>query len=204
MTFRGLVVLAGVIVVLAIGGQSAMAQTAAHQLIPSPGGEFVITSETQQTAYKTWHYAPARRAGDYVYVSGVVVRRNAGGPKTPERFKERARLGFQHIRGLLNAYGADFKDVVMINSFHDWSAPEFGGDRMARFKAIRSVKEEFMPEPYPAWTAVDTSGMIRSVGIVEIQMIAYLPRHHCPERGDERGGSERQDDRAAHLDHTDG
>jgi hypothetical protein len=29
-----------------------------------------------------------------------------------------------------------FADVVMINSLHDWSAPEFGGDRRAQAEAL--------------------------------------------------------------------
>jgi enamine deaminase RidA (YjgF/YER057c/UK114 family) len=113
--------------------------------------------------------------------------------------KRQARAAFQRIRTLLNAYGADFQNVVMINSFHDWSAPEFGGDRMAQLDALSSVKDEFMTEPYPAWTAVGTSGMIRSKGIVEIQMIAYVTQHRGSERGERK-----QDDRAAYLDRTDG
>jgi hypothetical protein len=181
MTSPGLVVLAGVISGLAIGGEGATAQTAVHQLIPSRDGEVAITSATQQTTDRSWHYTPARRAGDYVYV----------------------RLAFPRIRGLLNASGADFKDVVMTNSFHDWSAPEFGGANMAQLEAIRSVKEEFMGEPDPARTAARTSGMIRPERIVGIQMIACVPQRQGAKRGDERGGFEKQDDRAAHLDHSD-
>jgi len=64
----------------------------------------------------------------------------------------------------------------MLNSYHDWSAPEFQGDRMAQFTAFREVKAEYMPAPHPAWTAVGTSGLIREAGIVEVQMIAYAPQ----------------------------
>jgi hypothetical protein len=67
-------------------------------------------------------------------------------------------------------------DVVMINTYHDWSAPEFQGDRMAQFTAFRKVKAEYMPAPDPDCTAVGTSGLIREAGIVEVQMIAYAPQ----------------------------
>lgn len=176
-----------------------MAHAAPWQLIPSPGEEAAIRSETAQTAYESRRDAPARRAGEYVYISGIVISRKPGEPNTPATFKEQARAAFERIRTLLSANGADFRDVVVMNSFHDWSAPEFGGDRMAQFEALRSIKDEFMIEPYPAWTAVGTSGMIRSDGIVEIQMIAYVTQH----RGSE-SGEPKQDDRAAHLDRTDG
>lgn len=144
--------------------------------IPAPGGEVVIAGARGQTAYDQWHYAPARRAGDYVYISGVVIARADEGPYTGETFKVSAREGFERIRTLLAGFGLGFDDVVMINSFHDWSAKEFGGDRLAQFVAFGTVKDEFMTGVHPAWTAVGTSGLISPDGIVEVQMIAYAPQ----------------------------
>ena len=152
-----------------------MAETPAQIRIPTPGGEVILSTPAEHTAYDGWNYAPARRAGDYVYVSGVVVARQPDGPRTPETFKDATRRAFATLRARLQALGADFADVVLINSYHDWSAPEFHGDRMAQFAAFREVKAEFMPAPHPAWTAVGTSGLIREAGIVEVQMIAYAP-----------------------------
>jgi enamine deaminase RidA (YjgF/YER057c/UK114 family) len=152
-----------------------MADNSESTRIATPGGEVVISTPAEHTAYDEWNYAPARRAGDYVYVSGVVVTRQPEGPRTPETFKDATRRAFATLRARLQALGADFADVVLINSYHDWSAPEFHGDRMAQFTAFREVKAEFMPAPHPAWTAVGTSGLIREGGIVEVQMIAYAP-----------------------------
>jgi enamine deaminase RidA (YjgF/YER057c/UK114 family) len=161
--------------------------------IPTPGGEVILSTPAEHTAYDEWNYAPARRAGDYVFVSGVVVGRQPEGPRTPETFKDATRRAFVALRARLQALGADFPDVVMINSFHDWSAPEFHGDRMAQFTAFREVKAEFMPAPHPAWTAVGTSGLIREPGIAEVQMIAYAPlrtssRTERPDRSDYDAG----------------
>jgi len=157
------------------GNTPIMAETPAQIRIPTPGGEVILSTPAEHTAYDEWNYAPARRAGDYVYVSGVVVARQPDGPRTPETFKDATRRAFATLRARLQALGADFADVVLINSYHDWSAPEFHGDRMAQFAAFREVKAEFMPAPHPAWTAVGTSGLIREAGIVEVQMIAYAP-----------------------------
>jgi len=170
----GVAGLAAVLVMLMEG--ATMAEDAGVKLLASPGGQVAITSSTEQSSYDEWKYAPARRAGDYVYVSGVVIARAPGLSATPETFKAQARLAFERLRARLQALGADFADVVMINSFHDWSAPEFHGDRKAQFAAFNAVKEEFMgATPHPAWTAVGTSGLIRENGIVEVQMIAYAP-----------------------------
>src|ERR1700730_11780427 len=126
---------------LILSGTPALAETHLPLCIPSPGGEIAIVNPTEQTAYDEWNYAPARRTGDYVYVSGVVVRRQNA--LTPESFKASTRLAFEIIRDRLHALGAEFADVVMINTFHDWSAPEFGGNRLAQFTAFRDVKKEF-------------------------------------------------------------
>ena len=64
-----------------------MADNSSSTRIATPGGEVVISTPAEHTAYDDWNYAPARRAGDYVYVSGVVVGRQPDGPRTPETFK---------------------------------------------------------------------------------------------------------------------
>lgn len=152
-----------------------MSDTPLPKQISSPGGEIAIVTPGDQAAYDEWTFAPARRAGDFVYVSGVVVRREADGPRTPDTFKAATRRAFSTLRARLQAFGVDFADVVMINTFHDWSGPEFQGDRLAQFMAFKEVKNEFMTAPHPAWTAVGTSGLIREAGMVEVQMIAYAP-----------------------------
>jgi enamine deaminase RidA (YjgF/YER057c/UK114 family) len=155
---------------------TAISDTGFPTRIPAPGGEVAITSPREQEFYDKWNFAPARRAGDYVYVSGVVVFQQPGSPRTPETFKEAARVAFRTLRARLQTLGADFPDVVMMNTFHDWAAPEFKGDRRAQFDAFLEVKKEFMSAPHPAWTAVGTSSLIRDGGVVEVQMIAYAPQ----------------------------
>ncbi len=122
------------------GSTPIMADNSSPTRIATPGGEVVISTPAEHKAYDEWNYAPARRAGDYVYVSGVVVGRQPDGPRTPETFKTATRRAFETLRSRLQALGADFPDVVLINSYHDWSAPEFNGDRMAQFTAFREVK----------------------------------------------------------------
>ena len=145
------------------------------QRIRTSGGELFLQSDLDRIVYDQWQFATARRAGDYVYLSGVIVASAPGGPRTPETFKTAARQAFERLGSQLRAHGANFGDVVMINTFHDWSAPEFGGDRAAQAESFKVVKAEFIPPPHPAWTAVGTSGLVRPEGIMEIQMIAFSP-----------------------------
>ena len=143
--------------------------------IPSSGGEVLIATATEKAvAYDQYHYSPARRVGDTLYISGVVVGRREGEGKDIAAFKAQVRRAFQRIRVTLEAAGANFDDVVMLNTFHVWQGPNFEGDRPAQFAAFSAVKDEFMKAPYPAWTAVGTTALIPDTGIVEIQAIVHL------------------------------
>lgn len=144
--------------------------------IPAAGGEVVIASENEKRAYDDYHYAPSRRVGDMLYLSGVVVGRRDGEGKDTAAFKEQCRRAFRRIQATLTASGATFEDVVMLNTFHLWHGPNFDGDRAAQFAAFEAVKDEFMKPPYPAWTAIGTTSLLPDNGIVEIQVIAYLKK----------------------------
>lgn len=144
--------------------------------IPSPGGEVVIAGPTEQAFFDRLHFASARRAGDFLYLSGVVARRNAGEGRDVEAYKAQVRRAFRAIKGSLKAGGASFSDVVMLNTFHVWDGPDFQGDKNAQFSAFGAVKDEFVSPPYPAWTAVGTTGLLGPGGLVEIQVVAYAPQ----------------------------
>ncbi|MBW8815729.1 MAG: RidA family protein [Caulobacterales bacterium] len=136
----------------------------------------VIPTDRAQAAYDQIHYAPARRAGDYLYISGVIAGPRAGEGRDAAAFKDQARRAFRTIEATLKAEGLTFADVTMINSFHVWNGPGFTGSREEQFATFSAAKDEFMPAPHPAWTAVGTTGLLAPDGVVEIQMIAYAPK----------------------------
>jgi enamine deaminase RidA (YjgF/YER057c/UK114 family) len=144
--------------------------------IPTPSGEVILPTAFDKQAYDEYGYAAVRRAGDLVYISGVVVGRRPDEGTDVEAFKTQVRRTFRRIDTYLKAAGVGFDDVVMINSFHVWQGPNFTGNRGDQFKAFEQVKEEFMRGPKPAWTAIGTSSLLPDAGIVEVQMIAQIPR----------------------------
>lgn len=143
--------------------------------IPSAGGEVVISSRGEQRAYDLYKYAPARRAGDTLYISGVIAARGPGEGTDAEAMKAAVRRAFRQLDRVLKASGASFADVTMINTFHIWTGPNFTGTRDEHFAAFSAVKDEFMSAPHPAWTAVGTTGLLSDTAHVEIQMIAHAP-----------------------------
>lgn len=171
------------IAALLLAPAAAQAQTPAAnpaegypKIISAPGGEVVIPTAGMQKAYDGYRFAPARRAGDYLYISGVIAGPAGAADRGPEAFKGYVRRAFRQIELSLKAEGLTFADVVMINSFHVWDGPGFKGTRDEQFAAFSTAKDEFMQAPHPAWTAVGTTGLLADDGVVEIQMIAYAPK----------------------------
>lgn len=147
----------------------------AVERIPSSGGEVIIASPGQRRFYDEYGFAPARRVGDVLYVSGVVLFRAEGEGNDAAALEAQTRRAFRLLERILTASGTSFNDVALINSFHVWESPNFTGDRAEQFAIIDRVKREFITGPHPAWTAVGTSGLVAESGIAEIQLIAHVP-----------------------------
>lgn len=163
-----------ILAVLLLAAGSAGAQEYPIRL-PSPGGEVILPNAGAKKAHDEWRYAAARRAGDTLYVSGVVVFRAPGEANDGEAFKAQARRGFEQLKKVLTASGATFADVAMINSFHVWEGPNFAGTKDQQFAVFEDVVGEYFKPPYPAWTAVGTTGVLGEAGIVEVQLIVHSP-----------------------------
>lgn len=142
--------------------------------IASTGGEVVIASERAETMYNSFKFAAARRVERTIYLSGVIAGPLRGEGRDVEAFKAQLRRAFADIGATLEAAGVSFAHVAMINTFHVWTSDNFEGDRNAQLGAFIAVKDEFMPPPHPAWTAVGTTGLAQDTGVVEIQMTAHL------------------------------
>lgn len=153
----------------------AVAQEAFPRHTPATGGHVVIPNAASASDYDQYHFAPARRAGDWLYISGVIAGRRPGEGNDVAAFKLQVRRAFQRIDAILKSEGLTFADVTMVNTFHVWEGPNFAGGKAEQFQAFSAVKDEFMPPPHPAWTAVGTTGLLTEGGVVEIQMIAYAP-----------------------------
>ena len=160
----------------ACGQQAPAASSAsAPTHIPTSGGEVILGDQYDRIAYDKYGFAPMRRSGNLLFLSGTIVARRANEGTDVASFKNEVRRTFTRLQKELAAAGASFDDVVMINSFHVWSGPDFAGTRDEQFEAFEQVKEEFMHGPHPAWTAVGSSGLLGHGGIVEVQMVAQLP-----------------------------
>ncbi len=175
--------MANLLPLLAVVGVSA----APPPCIDAPGGGIVMASTVDRAAHDDYDFAQARWDGDRLYISGVIVVRAPGEGRDGPAFRQQLRRAFIQIAQTLHAAGSDFSQVVMIRTYHVWDSEDFEGDRLQQFAVFNEVKREFAHAPWPAWTAVGTTGLLAPGGIVEIELIARVSARTCAERGNTGG-----------------
>ncbi len=160
---------------------SAGEHSGSERVIERDGRSVTFTEDvpSEHTGYDSpWHYAHAIRAGDFVYISGVIIgaRHDEELPISNERFREEAETVFEIIERYLATADASLKDVVKINTFHvlDGKVTQLTIDQQAL--VIAETRDKYGVEPHPAWTAVGTTGLFSPRGIVEIEMVVYAPK----------------------------
>jgi len=124
----------------------------------------LVVPKQDQELYDGWHFAPAVRVGDMVYVSGQVgVDANLQPGETPTA---QGRLAFENLSRVLREAGSGLEDVVEITTFHL--------DLRGELQAFASVKDEFLPKDFPAWTAVGVTQLALPELRFEIRAIAVV------------------------------
>jgi len=167
----------GAVVMLVTAGAPQAAESDNYPLvIPAPHGSVILPDENAKWAYDNFRYAAVRRVDDTLYVSGVVIGPREGEKRDADAFKQQVHRGFQRLQAILKSAGATFEDVVMINSFHVWEGPYFEGTKQQHFALFEEVADTYLKPPYPAWTAVGTTGLLGTNSIVEVQLIARVPK----------------------------
>jgi enamine deaminase RidA (YjgF/YER057c/UK114 family) len=109
-----------------------------------------------------WHFAPVLDTGELVFFSGITgVRPDLSVSDDPEtQFRDAFRFAAMH----LHAAGLHFGHVVEMTTYHI---------RLRTYlKTFIEVKDEFVREPFPAWTAVGVTELISEGTLLEIRVLA--------------------------------
>jgi enamine deaminase RidA (YjgF/YER057c/UK114 family) len=123
-----------------------------------------IIPASQKSLYDNFHFAPAVVDGQTLRCSGVIGTGADGRvPDDPEAQFTRA---FEQIADLLKEADASFEDITEITTFHVDMSKHIG--------TFVKVKDQFVKEPYPAWTAVGTPELAIPGGLVEVRINARL------------------------------
>ncbi|MFI7103476.1 RidA family protein [Streptomyces sp. NPDC050161] len=123
----------------------------------------LINPPSTQAMYDRLHFSQATRAGDLIWVSGQVGV-DPTTLKPADGMETQARLAFEGVKAVLEAAGAGLADIVELTTFHT----DLRGD-MPEFSR---VKDEYLPDRYPSWTAVGVTQLALPELLVEIRVVA--------------------------------
>jgi len=143
-----------------------------------------------RAVHDQWHFAPAVRAGNLVFCSGIIGTSPDGNPPahgldgaqatTADRDAPLTALmavrdpaaqfatAFQALATILGAAGTDLAHVVELTTYHV--------DMARHMETFMQVRARFLAPPYPAWTAVEVAGLIVPGGLVELRAVAQMPQ----------------------------
>ena len=113
-------------------------------------------------------FAPAVRAGDMVFCSGVIAALKEGEEASDEAYFRAADEAFGEIDRILKAAGGSIADVVDITGYH----VDFEKHMGPMFQA----KAKWMPGPFfSCYTLIGISALFDPLGFVELKARAYIP-----------------------------
>jgi enamine deaminase RidA (YjgF/YER057c/UK114 family) len=121
----------------------------------------VVTPDGMERFYDQFHFAPAMRVGKQIFCSGQVG--NGPDGKLDPDSAVQITVAFENVGAVLKKAGASFADVVEMTSFHVGLNEHIG--------IFMQVKDGFIKEPYPAWTAVGVAELAFGA-LVEIKVRA--------------------------------
>ena len=122
----------------------------------------LVLPESMQATYNKYHFAPAQVHDGVLYASGQIGTGADG--KVPDSAEEEFRNAWNAIGEILRQAGMDYTNIVEYTSFHVGLQENLG--------AFMKVRDEFVKEPYPAWTAIGTTELAVPGARVEIKVIA--------------------------------
>jgi reactive intermediate/imine deaminase len=111
--------------------------------------------------------AEVRAGSRIVYIAGQVALDRSGKLVGEGDFRAQATQTFENLKAALQASGANFENVVKLNSYFV---------DMSQLPAFREVRDKYVNTANPpASTAVQVSRLFREGFLVEVEAIAVVP-----------------------------
>lgn len=123
-----------------------------------------VVTESGKFMYDNFHFSEATRCNGFLLCSGVIGTGAQG--KVPEDIREEFRNAWNGIGNLLKECGIGYDDIVEYTTYHVGLH-----DHIEDFM---SVRDEFLSEPWPAWTAIGITELAIPGAHVEIRVTAKL------------------------------
>lgn len=123
-----------------------------------------IVPASQQPFYDAWHFAPAVIHDGIAFLSGVTGMGPDG--RCADDAEEQFTELFDSIQLVLVEAGMGWADVIEMTSWHT---------DMAELPVFQQVRDRYVVEPWPAWTAIGTTGLALPDARAEVRIVARRP-----------------------------
>lgn len=125
----------------------------------------VIIPPGMENLYENFHYAPAVRVDNTLYIAGQVGRDE--NLQVVEGSEAQFTQAFENLKKVLTAAGATLEDVVDLVTYHT---------DMRDIMLFLQVKDRYFTHDYPTWTAIGTPALAMPGLQVEIKATAIVQR----------------------------
>jgi enamine deaminase RidA (YjgF/YER057c/UK114 family) len=112
--------------------------------------------------YVDWRMSPGLVCNGLLFMTGMTGHRPDG--TFADDPAEQIRAAFAKIDSVLAEAALDRSSIVEMTSFHV--------GLQAHIEIFRTLHDQYVVEPYPAWTAIEVSGLASPDAIVEIRVVA--------------------------------
>lgn len=124
-----------------------------------------VVRESSQFLYNNFHFADAVESNGHLLCSGIIGTNEQGRP--PEDLTEEFRAAWRGVVDVLEAAGAGVSDIVEYTTYHV--------GLQSHMQDFMAVRDEFLSEPWPAWTAIGITELAVPGAHVEIRVTVRMP-----------------------------
>lgn len=123
-----------------------------------------------------WHiptpFSQAVKAGQTVYIGGQLSADEKGNVVGVGDIEVQTRNVFENITKLLKIAGADWSDVVKLNTYYVFNGT--GSEAQEFWEKMTRVRLQYIPTPGPSATAVRVTGLMYDGFLIEADVIAVI------------------------------
>ncbi len=123
----------------------------------------LVVPPTRAAECERWKFSQAVRVGDFLLCSGQIGIMPDGSVPTDPR--EQFEWAFRNIAVVLEAAGFSRQHVVDMTTFHVGLPEHFG--------TFAAVRERWLGDVRPAWTALGVAALASPDALVEIKVTAW-------------------------------
>jgi 2-iminobutanoate/2-iminopropanoate deaminase len=105
--------------------------------------------------------------GVLLFVSGQVAFDASGTLVGEGDMARQTEQVFENLKAVLVANGGTFEQVVKLSTFMT---------DISQLQAMREVRARYLPDPPPASTTVEVSGLFRPEALIEVEAVAAIPK----------------------------